>query len=267
MRGSYLTRLLKQTVYKSFLNRKGSFKYYGEQVFFPTNSSTFNLAIRDGIYEHDILKFLLNSIKDNTAYFDIGANIGLMSIPLLKANNTIKVISVEASPNTFKYLHKTREHASFKERWSVYNYAVSNNNDDVELYTAGGADGAYDSLRDTRRAKFSGKIKVPGITIDELWATLGKPAVSVIKIDIEGADLLALQGAVTCMAICRPMVMIEWNRINIRAFNYQHQDLLTFCTGSKYKCYAVPSLIPVTNAAELGLQSVVTENFLLAPAD
>ena len=63
---SYLKKVLKRTAYKSYLNQKGSFIYYAEKVFFPKNSTTFKLAIREGIYEHEILKFLLNNIKDNS---------------------------------------------------------------------------------------------------------------------------------------------------------------------------------------------------------
>ena len=118
---------------------------------------------------------------------------------------------------------------------------------------------------DTRRVSFSGTVKVPGITIDELWASLNKPDVSFIKSDIEGADLLALQGAISCMAQCKPMIMIEWNRVNIKPFEFQNQHLLDFCNNNNYRCYAIPSLIPINNAMELGLHSVITENFLLTP--
>src|SRR5205085_5274941 len=98
MRRSYFGKLIKRTIYKAILNRKGSFRYFGQQVFFPKGSTTFSVALHDGIYEHDILKLLLNGIKDNTVYFDIGANIGLMSIPVLRHNSTITVVSIEASP-------------------------------------------------------------------------------------------------------------------------------------------------------------------------
>ena len=79
-----LKKIIKATFYKRYLNQKGSFKYFGELVFFPKNSTTFNLAIKDGIYEFDILKFIINSIKEDSVYIDIGANIGLMTIPVLK---------------------------------------------------------------------------------------------------------------------------------------------------------------------------------------
>lgn len=265
MSNSYFKKIIKSTVYKWFLNLRGSFGYYGEPVFFPKNSTTFNLAIRDGIYEQDILKFINEFVKDQSVYIDIGANIGLMSIPVLKRHPMVRALSFEASPNTFKYLKKTWENSSVKDRWTIYNNAVSNSNDEMDFFTTTDADGAYESIKDTKRVSFSGKIKVQGITIDEVWTNLNKPLVSFIKSDIEGADLMALQGALTCINECKPMIILEWNRINIQAFQFKHNDLLGFCSNNKYKCYAVPSLIVITNEKELELHSVVTENFLLIP--
>ncbi len=187
MSNSYLKNIFKQTVYKNYLNQKGNFTYYGEKVFFPKNSTTFKLAMRDGIYEHEILKFIQSNIKDHSTYIDVGANIGLMSIPVLAMNTSIKVLSLEASPNTFNFLKQTRDNCSFKERWSIYNKAVSNSNKEIDLFITSNSDGAFESIMDTRRVSFSGTVKVPGITIDELWASLNKPAVSFIKSDIEGA--------------------------------------------------------------------------------
>ncbi len=265
MSNSFLKKLIKSTVYKWFLNQKGSFTYYGEPVFFPKNSSTFNLAIRDGIYEQDILKFISAFVKDQSVYIDIGANIGLMSIPILKRHTTVRVLSFEASPNTFKYLKKNWGNSSVKDRWTIYNNAVSNSNDEMDFFTTASADGAYESIKDTKRVSFSGRIKVQGITIDEVWTSLNKPLVSFIKSDIEGADLMALQGALTCINECKPMIMLEWNKINILAFQFTHNDLMNFCSNIKYKCYAVPSLIVITNEKELELHAVVTENFLFIP--
>lgn len=265
MPGSYMKKLLKQTLYKQFLNHNGSFKYFGEKVFFPKSSTTFNLALRDGIYERDILNFVNNLVKLNSTYIDVGANIGLMSIPILSKHRTVNVISIEASPNTFQYLQSSWNSSNYKDRWSLYHYAASNNNSEMDFFTASNAHGAYESLQDTKRINFTGKIKVPGITIDEIWNTVNRPYVSVIKSDIEGSDLIALQGADSCIANCNPYIILEWNRINILPFKLNHSDLLNFCVEKNYRCYAIPSMVTVSNILELELQSANTENFLLAP--
>lgn len=262
---SFLKKIIKNSVYKWFLKQKGCFKYFGETVFFPKNSTTFNVAIRDGIYEEEVLRLLVSNLKDNSVYFDIGANIGLMSIPVLKYNATVTVISVEASPTTFAFLKKTWQHSGFKERWTIYHNAVSNYSGEMDFFMSANADGSYESMKDTGRTTFSSKIIVAGITIDEIWTSSGKPMVSVIKSDIEGADLLALKGAGSCIDQCKPIIVLEWNPINIKPFQFQHQDLLDFCNDNNYRCYALPSIIPINNSTEIKLNAVFTENFLLAP--
>lgn len=265
MSNTFLKKFFKKTIYKSYLNYKGYFIYYGEKVFFPKNSTTFRIAMRDGIYEHDLLKFIQANVKDNSVYFDVGANIGLMSIPILYQNQKVNVVSFEASPNTYGYLKRTWEKCSFKARWTILNKAVSNNNKEIDLYIASNADGAYESIMDTKRVSFSGTVKVQGITIDEVWNNMKNPAVSFIKSDIEGADLLALEGAVGCISHCKPLIILEWNPMNLKPFDFKNQHLLQFCQLNKYKCYAIPSLIPIHNEMELGLNAVLTENYLLAP--
>lgn len=267
MANSFFKEIIKQQVYKKYLNLVGVFRYFGEQVFFPKYSTTFKLAIRDGIYEHEILKFLVHFVKDDSVYLDIGANIGLMSIPVLAKNPSVKVLSFEASPSTFGYLKKTWDRSKYKDRWVVYNNAVSDSNMELDFFIAKDADGAYESMKDTKRVNFSGTIKVPGITVDTVWNDLNKPNVSVIKSDIEGADLLALRGATSCISECKPIIVLEWNNVNIEPFQFKNEDLMEFCKNLHYQCYALPSLISVDNVLELDLQNVVTENYLLMPID
>lgn len=265
MINKFLKKIFKATLYKWYLNQRGYFYYFGKKVFFPKHSSTFNLAIANGIYEQEILKFIQTFVREHSTYIDIGANIGLMSIPVLINHPSVRVISFEASPATFECLKRTWEESGEKDRWLIYNQAVNHRNEEVDFFTSTAADGAYESIKDTKRVNFSGKIKVPGTTIDKAWTDLNKPDVSFIKSDIEGADLLALQGAIGCISVCRPLILLEWNRINIQAFHFKQQDLLDFCDNHQYKCYAVPSMIAIKNQMELDLHTIITENYLLIP--
>jgi FkbM family methyltransferase len=50
--------------------------------------------------------------KPDTTVFDVGANIGLMAIPLLTHVPECRVISFEPSENSVPYLRKTIEGSS-----------------------------------------------------------------------------------------------------------------------------------------------------------
>ncbi len=262
---SWLKKEIKLKVLQHYWNYKGCFKYYGQSVYFPKNSVIFKRAVKEGIYEHEILKFILPLIKANTEVFDIGANIGLMAIPFLAINNSVKVISVEASPNSIPSLKKTQSVHKAKERWTIVDKAVSDKSGIVNFHIASSDNGAYDSISDTKRTDFGKVIEVECTTIDTIWQNRKNPDVSFIKIDIEGGDLLALRGGTMCIAQCKPAIVMEWNPINIEPFNLFNNDLYKFAQAINYTIYALPYLSKASSLVELDLVSKYTENLLLIP--
>lgn len=63
----------------------------------------------NGNYEPEVVNFFAKSIPENGIFFDIGANIGAVSIVLAKTRPDIKIYAFEASPFVFKYLQKNIE--------------------------------------------------------------------------------------------------------------------------------------------------------------
>jgi hypothetical protein len=60
-------------------------------------------------------------------------------------------------------------------------------------------------------------------------------------------------------------VLLEWCYLNLRACGIPNDSLFHFAQEQEYRLYALPEMIPVTNAAELTLQVMRTESFLMAP--
>jgi FkbM family methyltransferase len=258
---------LKELVYYKYLNARGSFRYFGQIAFFPKGSMAFKHILKNGIYEYDNLRYVTGNVKEGTVYLDIGANIGLMSLPILKQFKTTKVVSVEASPKTFGYLEATCREAGSPERWKLIHQPVGDvAGIEIDFYIASTENHAYESMRPTSRAPFLRTLKTTTTTIDEIWNGMGQQLVSFIKSDIEGADLLALKGGKECIASCRPVILVEWNAANILAFNIRGNELLEWCQNNGYACYAIPSMIRVESWLELKQHMLVTESFLLLPA-
>lgn len=222
-------------------NKRGWFNYMGYKVFFPYNADLFQRVKRgEKVYEHGLVKMINRQLKNNTFYFDVGANIGLLAIPFLNYNKTISVVSFEPSPNTFGYLQKTAVEGPDSKRWFTINKAIAEKKGTLSLNLAAPAMGSFDSLRDTKRIAYTGTATVEVITIDDVWEEFNKPEVCVIKIDTEGADLLGLYGAVNCINTNKPFIVIEWNRINIAAFNITEKMLIDFCRQINYGIYSFP---------------------------
>lgn len=102
----------------------GSFRYFGVKVFFPRGSKSFRAACDQDIFEVENVRVLQAMAKPDTTVFDVGANIGLMAIPLLKQVSGCRVISFEPSENTLPYLRKTIAGSPYGDRWSLVPKAV-----------------------------------------------------------------------------------------------------------------------------------------------
>ncbi len=190
---------------------------------------------------------------------------GLMAIPILNQCPTCKVISWEPSPNALPFLIRTVEGSKFQDRWHVVDKAAGDSVAEVEFSIASADLGAFDGFQDTQRAGLTKKVTVPATTLDIEWEARGCPLVSIIKIDVEGAELKALKGAINCLKKDKPYILLEWNYTNLQAYNYDIESLLKFSKQIGYQVFTTPDLIPVINTTTLKLHMQKTETFLLVP--
>jgi hypothetical protein len=103
-------------------------------------------------------------------------------------------------------------------------------------------------------------------TIDHEWENAGKPRVSVVKIDVEGAERGAIEGAMDCIAENRPAMLLEWNATNLDAFGCDPSWILLFSREIGYAVHGIPGMAEVTNPTALRAQMALTESFLLLPS-
>lgn len=260
---AYLRKKIKVHIAQRYWNSRENFPYFNGKIFFPKGSIIFKRTILEGVYESENISIINHLIEPFTTVFDIGANIGLIAIPILHHNPSIKLISVEASPNTLPYLLKTNKQHPEKNRWDIIGEAVSDKQGTVTFQLADLANGAYESLKDTKRINFKDTVEINCTTIDNIWENAGYPDVSLIKIDIEGADLLALKGGKDCIEKCKPNILMEWNQTNIIPFNLSNKDLLNFAKEFNYIIYCLPYFNRLNSMNELNLFGKLTENFLL----
>lgn len=246
----------------------GVFPYYGTRVYFPKGCHLYNEVIRqNGFYERDNVNILVSMAQKESVVFDVGANIGLIAVPLLWRRPDCTVVSFEPSPNNSRYLKRTAEKSGFGDRWRIILKAAGSKTGEMDFFTASPGMGAFDGFRDTQRAGKTKKISVPVTTLDSEWQAMGRPKVSVVKIDVEGAEIEVLKGAGSCIERERPYVFTEWNEQNFSAYQYEPKELFLWAEKNDYAIYSAPNLIPVATLSELKLQMIVTENFLLVPKE
>jgi FkbM family methyltransferase len=260
-----LRGLTKKLLFGSLPALRGRFTYYSHTVHFPSGSHIFERACAEGIYEQDIINLILSLVEPGTHYFDVGANIGLLSVPVLASRPRVKVVSIEASPATLPFLYKTHASAVRREDWTIIGAAIAAEIGEAEFWSGGGARGAFDGLRDTGRGGPKHSVRVPVRTLDDIWHECGCPSVSVIKIDIEGGEYLALQGAKEVISCTKPVLFVEWTDKNLRAHGVESHDLLHLCAEMDYAVHLVPGLARIDTKLMLCMAMAQTEAFVLVP--
>ena len=152
-------------------------------------------------------------------YFDIGSNIGNWS--LANINLCDKIISIEASPLTFKKLVNNCKN----DKIILLNYAVCNNNcNDITFYHAN-CDVLSTINKDwltTDTSRFYNhpytEMNCKTITIDKLIEQYGLP--DLIKIDVEGGEY----ECITSLTQKNKILCFEWasetNIITFKCIDY-----------------------------------------------
>ena len=241
-----IRKRLKYWLYGNCPGFAGSFPYYGTKVHFPKNSISFRAACEQGIFEADNVRLLQSLVKPNTTYFDVGANIGLMSVPILQGCSNCMVVSFEPSPNTVAYLQRTASESSFKNRWVIIQRALSDTQGRAEFHLAAKELSMFDGLRDTRRVTVARTVTVEVSTLDKEWDTLGRPVVSVIKCDVEGNELASSHGrrvSSPARSALRPCGMESGQPTSLRIRSnrnphlWSYQWLSAFCVAADNRSF------------------------------
>ena len=152
-------------------------------------------------------KLNLNYNNNNAIVMDIGANIGIYTILLSHIYPKAKIIAIEASPTIFEMLKSNCKlnNLLFPSGSNVIliNKAISDKDDiTTEFYEKHSMSTMLKEFLTnlsstilTNQDELNKKL-VKTVTIDNLVETIGVNEISLLKIDVEGAEVLALKGAI-----------------------------------------------------------------------
>lgn len=149
-----------------------------------------------GRWEPTISAIVEDALKPGDIFIDIGANVGyytLLASKLVGADG--KVFAFEASPMIFRRLQANVELNSFQQA-RIFNVAVSNGPGTVSIWTAPQGNLGHSTIIDSVAAT-DGHLREAEVRCDALRSLLPRPdllAARLVKIDIEGAERLAIEG-------------------------------------------------------------------------
>lgn len=141
------------------------------------------------VNKNEELQLILDHIKSDDIYWDIGANIGTHTIFPAKSLSEGSVVSIEPHPENIKSLRRNIQMNDL-DNVSVEEVALGEGNENVELNVEGGGAGSGGHSIETDEGEEY--IKVPMVDGDSLLEEY--PAPDVIKMDVQAAELKVLQG-------------------------------------------------------------------------
>ncbi len=258
-----LRTLAKYWLYNAVPGFAGRYPYFGTRVHFPKDALLLYAVCDQGVFEPDIAARMVKLARPNSTVFDVGANLGLMSIPVLQACSTCQVVAFEPSPSSLPFLRRTVAESAYRDRWIVAGTALAERPGELDFTVGSSQDALYEGFRSGDRIVGGRTVRVPVTTLDAEWRQLGEPEVSLVKIDVEGAEGGVLHGSRAVIERCRPAILVEWFAPYLGRFGTPPSDLLRFAAAFGYRVFSVPTGVPVDDARALTVQMMDCQNFLL----
>jgi len=189
--------------------------FFGEsmQVILPAGTDIYLAGGKTHDSEIRLAKFLIINLHCGDVVIDVGAHFGYFSLLASKlVENEGRVFSFEPS-NIFFLL---KENAEGKENIRSFKKAITDANSEIEfyefpeLYSEFNTTNSDQFKKESWIKKYAPKqIKISSITLD-LFIKEQNIHPSIIKIDVEGAELKALKGAETTLRQLSPIVVMEF---------------------------------------------------------
>lgn len=211
------------------LAREGSFIRFGTESGFemllPASYRSMIIMALDGVLFHTTLIRIANRvIRPGDIVVDGGSNVGFFALLAAKRlHGSGRVFAFEPDPKTFSLLRQNICRNGFENTIRAEPLALT------------GGDGTFDFSMDAeepmlsslifRQANSSGKTRVEGVRLDGYLAACSLKGADVIKLDLEGAEPMAIEGARAALCGAR-MLIFEVNEPQLRQLGIEPVTLV-----------------------------------------
>jgi len=190
-----------------------------------------------GCFEPNELALLARLVRSGDTVVDVGANVGLYTLAAARlVGGEGRVIAIEPS---------SRERAALEHNVRLNNLAgvtidgraLGSRAGTVVLRLAEARHGGQNTLGEPvyEGVHLSGSEEVAMTTLDDLVEETGLGAISVVKIDVEGAEHEVLLGGRRCLDRFRPVILMELQEPSLAAMGSSARDMADLLGGHDYR--------------------------------
>lgn len=198
-------------------------------------NDSLRLSIK-GIYEPFETELLKNQIGSGNTVLDIGANIGYYTLIFAKSvGSEGRVFAFEPDPTNFNLLKQNIALNGY-QNVTLEQKAVYSANRTMELFLN------EDNQSDHRI--YQTKIHQPCVVVDAVsldnYFRNGQTVIDLIKMDIQGAEMAALQGMARLLKNNRDIrLVMEFLPTALSRFGTDPKELLTFLSGMGFNFFNI----------------------------
>jgi FkbM family methyltransferase len=168
------------------------------------------------------LLFLLKKfVPKGSNVIDVGANVGVITLwAATCVGESGHVIAIEPELKNIQTLKESIETAGMMDRVIVYEAVAADIPGTLKLRINRGnpADHRIDSEG----------VPVKAVSLDGLVDSLGWTDVAFVKIDVQGAETLVLEGAKNLLRSMRPVLWVEVSEFDLKNFSSTPHEVLDF---------------------------------------
>ena len=188
-------------------------------------------------YEPIETELFKKEIKDGDIVVDIGANIGYFTLLMAKlVGINGKIISFEPEPSNFTLLNKNVIINNY-QNVTLEKKGISDYNGRCKFFLSTDAPGMHSLHKIDSKGE---EINIDVIKLDEYFNTTGLiDKISLIKIDVEGAELQVLNGMKTILKNKKLKLLIEFIPKHLEKHGTNPDDILKILEKNNFKIYHI----------------------------
>jgi FkbM family methyltransferase len=211
----YLRRIARRTLRNTVFRRRLPRDIGNRSIYVTPASALGVLKPRFENFDPRLFHFVRTIIKRDDIVWDVGANMGVFAFSAAaKAGPQGRIISFEADPCMAALIHRTeRRRDPSSAPVDVICVAVSNQQGVERLCVTPDA-GQQHLESGASTVAWTSSFPVLTVTLDDMLSHF--PAPTVLKADIEGAEVAMFQGARRLLTEVRPYMLVEVKIPNIR---------------------------------------------------
>jgi FkbM family methyltransferase len=187
-----------------------------------------------GIYELPVQEALSTCLKPGDTFYDIGANVGFFTVIAAKLVGSVgKVYAFEPDKHNAAAVRHNVKLNNFNNI-SVWEKAVADTSGKGELLLARYSGGHTLSVIDRPR-DLAGSTTVKVVSIDDLIEQQQLTPPTVVKIDVEGAEIEVLWGMLQTIKKYQPTIIYEVDAAKRDSFKQKNESIEALIHSLDYK--------------------------------